>query len=219
MLKNIKARGALAYKIKKAQIKNETSKQKKMVLLVILALSLGSYLQYYPEIEAKGVQEGTEGVQEGVQEYIIGEDIIEEGFEEIPIEEVEGPKIEVRRDYIIHEKIYKAAEKNNIDINWIITECEKEGVNPEVILNTIYKESTFNPKATNSKGNSKGTDRGIAMFNDHYKGYVTDECAFNWKCVITTMVKEVATKNNLHHWYGSKKVLSQGFPVMLKDRK
>ena len=225
MLKNIKARTSLAYKIKKAQAKNGISKQNKTILLIVI-IAIGylvlNQIDQEPKTEAKEKIQEIQEIQE-IEDTpievietpeITGGDIIEEGFEEAPIEPVEA-----KNDYIIHENIYKAAKENDIDIDWIIKECERVGVNPEVILNTIYKESTFNPKATNSTGNSAGIDRGILMFNSVYKAYVLDECAFDWKCAVTTMVEEVVAKHNIKHWLGSKKVLSQGFEVYLKDRK
>lgn len=122
--------------------------------------------------------------------------------------------IETEKKYEIHENIYREAKKNNIDIDWIIKECEKEKINPEVILNTIYQESRFDPKATNSIGNSAGTDNGFVQINDYYKPYIKEECVWDWRCSTKVLIDH-AKDGKIKHWYGSRKVLSQGFKVFL----
>lgn len=81
--------------------------------------------------------------------------------------------------------------------------AKKYGVEEKLLYCLAKAESGLRADATNSKGNSKGVDRGLYQFNSHYKGYVSKECALDPACAAGQAAKEIK-KGKIRHWYGIK---------------
>ena len=59
----------------------------------------------------------------------------------------------------------------------------------QIILAIAQAESKLDTAATNSVGNSAGTDRGILQINSYYHSEVTDACAFDPNCAFSAGYK------------------------------
>lgn len=53
---------------------------------------------------------------------------------------------------------------------------------PDYAIRLTYCESRHDPLATNTEGNSAGTDRGLWQINSYYHPDVSDECAYDVDC-------------------------------------
>ena len=69
--------------------------------------------------------------------------------------------IETQTDVIVEESSVVEEPRYNVNLpievqDCIVAECEKHGINPDIVIAQIKKESNFNPNAIGDGGNSFG---------------------------------------------------------------
>jgi len=87
---------------------------------------------------------------------------------------------------------------------------------PDFLVKLAHCESSMDPKASNSKGNTPAgsIDRGVFQINNYWHKNISDECAYNVRCSTEYTIKLI-NEGKQHLWTCNKKVKNVPIDIVM----
>jgi hypothetical protein len=103
------------------------------------------------------------------------------------------------------ESQYNEYEKGSLD--WILSECEKNGIDPIKVKCLLKHESGFNNNAISAVRTPENVDLGLFQWSEKYQiktGFISLGCIGNPECELQKFIEKVKKDGNMYAWVGYK---------------
>jgi hypothetical protein len=92
----------------------------------------------------------------------------------------------------------------NVTLQQLIQDAKNAGFTGQGLTNIVAiseaEDTSGNPLATNTVGNSAGTDRGVLQINSFYHPEVSNQCAFDPQCSFNAAFNISSSGTNFTPW-------------------